>query len=59
MFCSPKATMPLSLPSRIIIEAVIFGCAAVGLALIGQVILAFAFALVALLSGAFKHYWEG
>jgi hypothetical protein len=59
MFCSPKATMPLSLAGRIAVEAVIFGCAAIGLALTGHLILGGLFAIVALLSGAFKHYTEG
>ncbi|WP_279580166.1 YrdB family protein [Fodinicola feengrottensis] len=60
MFCSPKATMPLSLAGRITVEAVIFGCAAVGLALTGRLILIGGlFAIVALLSGAFKHYIDG
>ncbi|WP_163512736.1 YrdB family protein [Fodinicola acaciae] len=58
MFCSPKATMPLSLPGRIVVEAVIFGCAVAALAFIGQGWLALLFGVVALASGAYKHYTD-
>lgn len=58
MFCSPKATYPLSLLGRIIVEAVIMGAAVAGLVFIGQGPLALLFAVVALASGAYKHYTE-
>lgn len=47
MFVAPKARRPVSVPTRLAIELVLFGAAAIGLTVAGQPVLAVVFAVAA------------
>jgi Protein of unknown function (DUF2568) len=58
LFISPKATIELERPLRLVLEFTVFGAAAVALAAAGQVVLAVVFAVVAAVSGTLNYVWE-
>lgn len=49
-FVAPKAKRPVSIPVRLAIELVLFGAAAIGLAVVGQPVLAVVFAAAAVIT---------
>jgi uncharacterized protein DUF2568 len=55
LFLSPKASVELARPLRLGLEFVVFGAAALALAVAGQVTLAIVFAVVAAISGTLNY----
>jgi hypothetical protein len=56
-FVAPKATVPVSAPVRILIEVVIFGLAALGLAAAGRSYLAWALVVVFVINDLLLYAW--
>lgn len=57
-FVAPKAIRPVSVPVRLAIELVVFGAAAIGLAVSGQVVLAVVLAVAAAVSSLLNAFTE-
>jgi hypothetical protein len=58
LFISPKATIELTPPVRLVLEFVVFGAAALALAAAGQRTLAVVFAVIAAISGTLNYVWS-
>jgi hypothetical protein len=58
LFVSPKATIELARPARLVLELGVFGAAAAALAVAGHGSLAVLFAAVALVSGTLSYVWD-
>jgi Protein of unknown function (DUF2568) len=58
LFISPKATIELARPLRLVLEFGVFGTAALALAAAGQVALAVVFAVIAAASGTLNYVWD-
>jgi hypothetical protein len=58
LFVAPRATWFLPLPGRLLVEAVVFGGAAIGLFATGHPILGAVLAIVAVVNSALVHVWR-
>ena len=58
LFVAPQATVPLGQPWHVLIEALVFGCAAVALYAAGQPTLAWLFVLAVVLNHALLYVWR-
>lgn len=57
-FIAPRATRPVRLPVRLLLEVLLFGLAAAGLTLAGRPRLALALALIYLINAALLLLWR-
>ncbi|MBW5448026.1 DUF2568 domain-containing protein [Cohnella sp. CFH 77786] len=57
-FLSPKASIPVSMPVQLVMEAVLFGIAAAGLYAAGRPSLAFPFAFIVVINRVLMIVWN-
>jgi hypothetical protein len=58
LFVSEKPTIQIARPLQLVIEFIVFGCAALALAAAGQRTLAIVFAIAAVVSGTLNYVWD-